>query len=146
MLEEKLRGQILQAMKAKDNVRLSTLKMLSSELHNARIGKMSDLSDEEEIKVVQKEIKKRKDAIEAYEKGGRQELVNQESAELAILEEYAPKEMDRGEVEKVVEEVISEVGASSFAEMGKVMSSVMVKVAGRADGKIVSEMVREKLQ
>lgn len=146
MLEEKLKKQIVEAMKAKNEIRLSTLKMLSSELHNARIEKMGDLTDDDEIKVIQKEVKKRKDAIEAYVKGGRQELVERETAELAVLEELAPEEMSREEVEKLVQEVVVEVGASSMTDMGRVMSAVMAKVAGRADGKVVSELVREKLQ
>lgn len=146
MLEEGIKKQILEAMKAKDEVRVSTLKMLSAELHNARIEKMSDLVEDEEIKVVQKEVKKRKDAIEAYTQGGRQELVERETAELKILEEFAPEEMGREEVEKLVEEAVAEVGANSMADIGHVMSVLMPKVAGRADGKLVSEIVRVKLQ
>ena len=146
MLEDKLRKDINKALKEKDDVRLSTLKMLSSALHNAKIEKRDDLNKEEELVVVKKEAKKRKDAIEAYKKGGAKDRAKREEEELKILQEFLPEEMTDSELEKLVNESISEVKAESMADVGKTMGSVMAKVKGQADGTRVSAMVKEKLE
>jgi len=146
MLEDKLRKDINKALKEKDEVRLSTLKMLSSALHNAKIEKRDDLNKEEELVVVKKEAKKRKDAIEAYKKGGAKDRAKREEEELKILQEFLPEEMTDSELEKLVNESISEVKAESMADVGKTMGSVMAKVKGQADGTRVSAMVKEKLE
>lgn len=146
MLIEEIKKQIVDAMKAKDEIRLSTLKMLSAALTNAEIAKKREkLIEEEEMKVVGAEAKKRKDAIELYEKGGAQDKADKEKKELVILQEYLPKEMDETELEKIVSDSINKVGATTMADMGKVMGAVMGKVQGKADGGRVSAIVKDKL-
>ena len=146
MISDNLQKQIIEAMKAKDSVRVSTLRMLHSELKNAQIDKGGALDEDEELKVVQKEAKKRKDAIEGFEKGGNTAAADNERAELEILSAYLPADLTDEELETLVVEAISESGASAPNEMGKVMPILMPKVAGRADGKRVSDMVVKKLQ
>ena len=146
MISDTLQKQIIEAMKAKDSVRVSTLRMLSSELKNAKIDKGSDLTEEEELKVVQKEAKKRKDSIESYDKAGRSELAESEKEELAILQEYLPEELSDDELSKLIDEAVRETGASSVQDMGKVIGIVIGKAKGAADGKKVAEMVKGKLQ
>lgn len=145
MLSEKIQKQLIEAMKAKDSLRVSTFRMLNSELKNAKIDKGSELTEEEELKVVKKEAKKRKDAIEAYEKGGDDEKASKEKEELKILEQFLPDEMSDQDLEKLVRNAIKESGATTAAEFGKVMPIAMQKAAGQADGKRVAEMVRKKL-
>ncbi|MEJ2348045.1 MAG: GatB/YqeY domain-containing protein [Patescibacteria group bacterium] len=145
MIKDSIKKQIIEAMKAKDEIKLSTLKLLSSALHNAEIEKQRDLTEEEEIEIVKREAKKRKDAIEAYEKAKATDRAEKEKKELAILQEYLPEEMPDSELEKIVDEVISETKASSMQDMGRVIGAVMGKAKGKADGKKVSEMVRSKL-
>lgn len=137
--------QIAEAMKAKEEIRLSTLKLLSAELHNEKIAKQRELTEEEELAVVKRESKKRKDAIEAYEKAGAQERADREKKELEILQEFLPAELSDEVLFGMIDEVIKETGASSMTEMGKVMGMVMGKVKGRAEGGRVSEMVKAKL-
>lgn len=137
--------QIAEAMKAKDEVRLSTLKLLSSSLHYEKIDKQHDLTEEEEIVVVQREAKKRKDAIEAYEKAGVTDRADKEKKELEVLAEFLPEQLSDEELEKMVESAIKETGASSVADMGKVIGKVMGEAKGKADGKKVSELAKEKL-
>lgn len=145
MIKDTVKTQILEAMKARNTIRLSTLKMLSSELHNAAIDNHGELSEEQEIGVVKKEAKKRRDAIEAYEKAGSADRASSEKQELEILQEFLPAEMGDSELEKIVSDVISETGAAGMADMGKVMSAVMAKTNGQADGSRVSAMVKTKL-
>ena len=146
MIVENINNQIAQALKAHDAIRLSTLRMLSSSFNYERINKQHDLSEEEELEVVRREAKKRRDSIDAYKAANRQDLVDKETAELAILEEYLPAQMGDEELEKIVNESISETGATTIADMGKVMNLAMQKSGGRADGSRVSAIVRQKLQ
>jgi hypothetical protein len=146
MISGTINRKIIEAMKAKDRVKLSTLKMLSSALHNAEIDKRGNLTEEEELVIVRREAKKRKDAIEAYQKADRVDLAEKEKEELKILQEFLPKELGDEELEKLVDDSIKEVNAKGMADIGKVMGKVMAKVSGRADGKRVSDMVRKKLK
>lgn len=132
-------------MKARDEVRLSTLKMLSSALNYEKIEKMHDLSEEEELSVVMKEAKQRRDSIEAYEKAGATDRADKEKAELAILEEYLPAQMSDDELGKLVDEAIAQTGATSMADMGKVIGVVMGKAQGKVDGARVSSVAKAKL-
>jgi hypothetical protein len=145
MITDTVKKQITDAMKARDSVRLSTLKMLSSELHNEQISKQKDLTDDDEMSVVKKEVKKRRDAIEAYDKAGNTDKSDLEKQELAILEEYLPEQMSDEELQKIVDEVVSQTGASSMQDMGKVMGMVVGKVEGKADGGRISAIVKAKL-
>ncbi len=145
MILDTINKQIVEAMKAKDEIRLSTLKLLLSALHNAKIDKRGDLTEEEELEIVRREAKKRKDAIEAYKKAGATDRAEKEEKELAILQEFLPKELSDEEVSKLVDEAITTTSASSMQDMGKVIGAVVAKAKGRADGKKVAEMARRKL-
>ena len=145
MLKDKIKKETNEALKEKNEVKLSTLRMLGSEIHNAQIDSKEELGDEEVIKIIQKEAKKRKDAIEAYEKAGALERLEQEKQELAILQEYLPEEMGDEEIKTIIQESISQLGAKGPEDMGKVMGVVMGKTKGRADGNKVSSLVRELL-
>jgi len=136
---------IVSAMKARDEVKLSTLKMLSSALSYEKIAKQHDLSDEEEIAVVRSEAKKRRDAIDSYTKAGQPDRAEKEKTELAILEEYLPAQMSDEDLAKIVDEVLAETKASGPADMGRVIGAVVAKTKGMADGSRVSSLVREKL-
>jgi len=132
-------------MKAREQTRVSTLRMLMAAMKNTQVEKGHELSDDEVVEVVSREAKRRRESMEAFEKGGRAELVEKEKAELAVLEAYLPQQLGEDELAALVDEAISETGASSPKEMGAVMKVVMGKVKGRADGAAVSAMVRARL-
>lgn len=144
-LKERLKADMKEAMKAKDKVRLSTIRMINSLIKNAEIEKRGELTDEEIIQLLMKYAKQRKESIEMYEKGGRQDLVEKEKAELAIVESYLPEQMSEEEIREIVKKAIEEVGAESVKDMGKVMKIVMPKVKGKADGSLVNKIVKELL-
>ena len=144
-IKEQLKNDMKEAMKAKDKVKLSTIRMIMSLIKNAEIDKRGELTDEEIIGLLQKYAKQRKESIEMYEKGGRQDLVEKEKAELAIVESYLPEQLDENEIKNIVKSTIEEVGASSVKDMGKVMKAVMPKLRGRADGSVVNRIVKELL-
>ena len=139
-----LMQKIGEAMKAHDAVRVSTLRMLLSELKNEKINKQHDLSEDEELIVVRKEAKKRKEAIEMYAKAGAEDKVVNEKAELTILSEFLPPEVTEEEMLRLVDETIKESGASTMQDMGKVIATVKLKNSG-VDGGKIAEMVRLKL-
>jgi len=146
MIKDTIQNQIVEAMKAKEEVRVSTLKLLSSAIHNAKIAKRpAELSEEDELTVVKREAKKRKDAIELYEKGGVMEKADRERQELKILEMFLPEEMGEIELIKIVEDVIKEIGAKEMGDVGRTMGGVMERVKGQVDGNRVSQIVQEKL-
>lgn len=138
-------AKIAEALKAHDEIRLSTLRMLSSALNYEFIAKQHELSDEEELVVVRHEAKMRKDAIEAYEKAGAKDRAEKEKKELAILEEYLPKQMSDEELAILVEKAVQETGAKSPSDMGRVIGAVMAAAKGQADGGRVSALAKEKL-
>lgn len=145
-LEDKILNDYKAAMKAKDALKVSILSFLRSQFMNVRIDKRKDkLDDGDAIVVVKKIIKQHQDSIEGFKAGNRQDLVDKETKELEILRAYLPQEMTVDEIRKIIEEVILVVGANSMKDMGKVMKEVMAKTAGRADSKIVSDTVKEKL-
>ncbi len=144
-MEQKLKDDLKSAQINRDEVRVSTLRLLLSEINNSKISKGSELTDDEIIAVVQKEAKKRRESVESFKKGGREDLANKEQSELEILQTYMPEGLSNEELTKLVEGSINELGANSLASMGKVMSLVMSKVEGRADGSEVSKLVKEKL-
>lgn len=147
MLREKVVEDLKQAMLAKDEVRVSTLRMLKAAIMKFEVaGKEKvEASDDDVFGLIKKEAKARKDSIQQYRDGGRPELAEKEEAELAILEEYLPEQMSEDQVREIVSGVIEEMGASSMADMGKVMGAVMGKVGGEADGGVVSKVVKEML-
>ncbi|WP_163327851.1 GatB/YqeY domain-containing protein [Desulfurobacterium thermolithotrophum] len=144
-LKEQLLQDMKEAMRAKDKVRLSTIRMINSLIKNAEIDKRGELTDDEITQLLMKYAKQRKEAIQMYEKGGRQDLVEKEKAELAVVESYLPKQMSEEEIREVVKEAIEATGASSPKDIGKVMQQVMPKVKGKADGSVVNKIVRELL-
>jgi uncharacterized protein YqeY len=148
MLKEQLLEDLKQAMLAKDEQRLSTIRMLKSALQYYEINKGGagySATDEDVLDVVEKEVKKRRESIEMYKTGGRQELADKEEKELQILLAYLPEQMSEDEVKKLVDEAVNSTGASTMQDMGKVMGALMPKVKGKADGNLVSKLVREKL-
>ncbi len=145
-LKERIDADYKEAMKARDEVRVSVLRLLRSAIHNVEIDKQRALTDDEILGVIQSEVRKRRESIEAFQQGGRPDLVEREQAELAILESYLPQALPREELEAMVRAAIQEVGALSVKDMGKVMSVLMPKVRGRADGRAVNELVRQMLE
>lgn len=145
MITDNITKMIGEALKAHDELRLSTLRMLSSALNYGFIAKQHKLNEEEEMAVVRKEAKMRKDAIEAYEKAGALARADKEKLELKILQEFLPEEMSDEELTQLVSEAISQTGAKSISDMGKVIGLVVAKAGGRADGNKVAQMVKSKL-
>jgi len=146
MLEEKIFNDYKQALKNKETIRSSTLSFLRSEIGNALIEKRKkNLDDAEVISIIKKQIKQHQDSIEQFKKGNRQDLVDKETRELEILKSYLPEELSVEEVKKIVEEAIRETQAAEPKDMGKVMKVVLAKIAGKADGKLVSELVKARL-
>lgn len=145
MISDTIQKMIGEALKAKNEVRLSTLRLLSSSLHYEKIAKGRELSPDEEQKVVAQEAKKRQDAIEAYEKVGAIDRAQKERQELSILKEFLPPELSSEELAIIVEDSITFTGAKRLADLGKVISETVRRVAGRADGRRVVEMVKQKL-
>ena len=145
-LLDQISAEIKAAMLAKNQERLGALRMLKSAIGYAQIERKSEtLPDAEIISIVQKEIKKRRDSVEQYEKGGRPELAVIETREITVLEAFLPSALTATELESLVREVISELKASSKKEMGPVIKAVQAKAAGRADGKTISTLVGKLL-
>ncbi len=148
MDKKALQQELIAAMKAGDETKKSTIRMLISSINyyqTEKGGACYEATPEDILTVVEKEAKKRRDSITEYEKAERQDLVDKETAELKILEAYLPEKMPEDEVAKIVEETISETGATSIADMGKLMGALNGKLKGKADMGIVSEIVKSKL-
>ena len=145
-LQERVSQEIKTAMLAKDAERLSVLRMLKSTLGYAQIERKTEsLSDGDVVAIVQKEVKKRRDSVEQFEKGGRPELAAKEKEEITVLESFLPKAFSAEELEQLVKATIQELGATSKKDMGPVIKAVQAKAAGRADGKTVSGLVGKLL-
>jgi len=142
---EKLNTELKSAMKVQNKVRVNALRLLISDIKKEKIDKGGELSSEQELKVLLTAAKRRKEAIEAYQKGNRHDLVEIERQELAIIEEYLPQQKTDQEIEMEVKKIIEETGASSLKDIGRVMAEAMQRLKGKADGKKVQAMVREKL-
>jgi uncharacterized protein YqeY len=145
-LNEKIGAEITAAMKAKDAQRLSALRMLKAAVMNKGVDKGRDLDDSEVLQVVSSLVKQRRDSVEQFQKAGRQDLVDKETAELAILQDYLPPAASQEEIDAAVAAAIAETGAGSVKDIGKVMKAVMPRLVGKnADGKAVNEAVRRTL-
>jgi uncharacterized protein YqeY len=145
-LKEQIIADMTAAMKAKDAARTSTLRMLKAAIVNREIEKGGELDDEELSKLLRSQVKQRRDSVEQYQKGGRQELAEKETAEIAVIEGYLPQAASAEEIEQAVAAAIAETGATSMKEMGAVMKAAMVLLAGKnPDGRTVSETVKKKL-
>ena len=146
MLIDRIAADMKDAMRAKDAPRLSTLRLLKSAIEYHKIEKKQEqLTDADVTAVIKKQIKQRQDSIDGFEKGGRADLVEKEKAELAVLKSYLPEELSQAQIEEVVKATIAELGATTRADMGKVMKAVQTKVAGRADNRLVSQLVSANL-
>ena len=144
-LYDQLTTDLKTALRKQDEVRKSAIRMALSALKYARVAKNADLTDEEMSAVLQKEVKQRQEAIVEFKRGGRDDLVAQESAEIEILQPYLPKMLSREEIAGIARAVIVEVGALSPKQMGQVMRVLMSRVHGQADGRLVNEVVKELL-
>ena len=144
-LNSDIQNEMHQALKEGDSDRVRTLRLLLSKLKEKTIETGGKLSESDSLKVLQTAAKQRREAIELYLKGGREDLVNQEKTELRIIEQYLPSQMNEDEMRKIIATVIEEIGAATIADMGKVMGQVMQQIAGRGDGKIAQQLVREYL-
>lgn len=145
MLRQQIQNDLKEAQLARDELKVSTLRLLLSEIKNAEISKGTQLEDSDIVIVVQREVKKRKESSSAFRNGGREEQAQKEELEAKVLEGYLPRQLLNEELTKIVEESINELGAKSIQDMGKVMGVVMGKVAGGADGNTVSSLVKERL-
>lgn len=155
MLKQKFQEELKQAMLARDELRKSVLRMLLSAINYYEIQKAVpagrqggagyEATDEDVMSVIQKESKQRKDSIEQFKAGQRQDLADKETKELEILQTYLPKQMTEEEIREIVKETIREIGVTTVADMGKVMAAVMPKLKGRADGSLVNQIVRTEL-
>lgn len=145
MILPTIQSKLAEAMKARDEVRLSTLRMLSSALNYEKIAKQHELTEDEEIAVVRREVKKRNDAVEAYTKANAQDKAALEQKEAEVLKEFLPPEMDMSELEAIIRQAISDSGATGIKDMGKVMGIVKSKVGTNADGSTIAQKVKELL-
>jgi len=144
-LRDTIDADIKDALKSGAKDKVSTLRMLNAALKNKQIDRRRPLTEEEVIETVRSLIKQRHDSIEQFAKGGRQDLVDKETAEIAVLERYLPQQMAREELEALVRAAITQTGAQGARDMGKVMKAIIPMVGGRADGKLVSEIVKNAL-
>ena len=145
-LIEKLTVDMKETMKQGEKERLSVIRLVRGAVRQAEIDGKKTLSDDEIIGVITKEVKMRRDSIEEFERGGRSDLVEKTQAEIAILMPYLPAQLSPDEVRQLVETAVAEVGATTAKDMGKVMGVLMPRVKGRADGKLVNEIVRALLK
>ena len=146
-LQVQVMDKMKEAMKAKDTVALQALRAVKSAflLAKTEIGAQSELSEEQEIKIIQKQVKQRKDSAAIFLQQGREDLATPELQEIAILEQFLPKALSETEIATVVVETINELGASGMQDMGKVMGVVSKKIAGQADGKVIADLVKKHL-
>jgi uncharacterized protein len=146
-LQARLMEDMKQAMKDKEpgKFRLSVIRMVRASLKNVEIDKKRELTDEEVLEVLAREVKMRRDGMEEFTKAGRPDLVQNLETEIAILMEYLPKQLDESEIRQLVREIIASVGAVTEKDLGKVMSALKPKIKGIADGKVVNAIVREEL-
>lgn len=144
-LKEKIESDFISAYKAHDEQKVSVLRLLKSAIKNSEINEKHDLSDDEVIKILRKEVKQRQDAIVEYTKGGRLDLVDKDNEEIELINVYLPAQMDKTQIESIVLKVISELGASGQSDMGRVIGAAMKEIGSQSDGSTVSQIVREKL-
>lgn len=148
ILKEKITGDMIAAMKAKEEIKVSVLRLLKAAVMKFEVSgdKKKEATDEEVLQIIGKEVKQRKDSIEAYRKGGREELAVKEEAELKILQTYLPVQMSEEELKTVINQVVSQTGMVSKADFGKVMGAVMAQTKGKTDGQTVSRLVGQILK
>ncbi|MFR0822429.1 MAG: GatB/YqeY domain-containing protein [Clostridia bacterium] len=145
MLKERLLEDMKVAMREKQTTKKNVIQMVRAAILQVEKDKQIELEDDQIIEIIAKESKKRKDSLGDYEKSGRQDLINQIHEEITILAEYLPQPLSREEIEKIIEEVIVQTQATSMKDMGRVMKAAKEKIGVAADGKIINEIVKEKL-
>ena len=145
-LKQQIISDLTASMKAQTAARTSTLRMVKAAMMNREIEKGGELADEEMLRLLRSMVKQRRDSVEQYEKGGRQDLADKERAEIAVIESYLPKAASREEIQEAIIAAIGETGATSMRDMGKVMKAAQARLADKnADGRAISEIVKEKL-
>ncbi|MCZ6821105.1 MAG: GatB/YqeY domain-containing protein [Calditrichaeota bacterium] len=144
-IEDKIFEDLKAAMKAKDSLKVGTLRMVRAQFKDAQIAKREPLNDDEQLAVLGNAAKRRREALEMYKNSGRDDLIQKEQAELDIISVYLPKQLSREEIEKVLKDIIKKTDVSSMQDLGKVMGPAMQQLRGKADGKLVQQLVREIL-
>ena len=144
-LNKKIEQEMIKAAKAKEKIRLSALRMMKNAIHNKEIDLKRELTEAEFLQVLAAMVKQRKDSIEQFEKGGRMDLVEKETAELKVVQEFMPQQFSEEDLTAAIEKAIQETGAAGPKDMGKVMKALLPVISGRADGKVVSEKVKARL-
>lgn len=144
-LIEQLQQDMKSALKNKEKEKLATIRLVRAAIKRAEIDNQGPLNEDQVLDVILREVKQRREAIQEYEKANRQDLVEKEKAQLAVLESYLPKQLTEEELEQLLRETIEELGVTSKKEIGKVMKTVMPKVKGRADGKVVNQLAQKLL-
>lgn len=144
-LVDQLDSDLKEALKVRDEIRLTTLRLLKSALKNYQIELGHDLTMQEALSVLQKEAKKHQDSITQYEQANREDLAKEEEAELKVIEKYLPEQMDRGQVEKLVDKAIAETDAKTMADMGKVIGKVTEETKGAADKSLIAQIAKDRL-
>ncbi|MGG5358931.1 MULTISPECIES: GatB/YqeY domain-containing protein [unclassified Enterococcus] len=145
-LLSRLNDDMKSAMKAKDKESLQVIRMIKSSIQNEQIKVGHDLTDDEELSVLSREMKQRRDSLREFEQAGRDDLAEKVKSEIAIVEKYMPEQLSEDDIRQIVQEAINQTGAASAKEFGKVMGAVMPKVKGKADGNLVNAIVKELLQ
>ncbi len=145
-LKEQLLADLKSAMKEKDTIRKQTVTMIRAAILQVEKDNQVELGDQEILDIISKQMKQRRDAMEDFKKAQREDLIEQTEAEMKVIEAYLPKQLTKEEIEVIVDETIQETGVESIKDMGKIMGALMPKVKGLADGKLVNQIVREKLQ
>lgn len=146
MLKEKLMNDLKSAMKEKDEIKKNTVQMVRASILQIEKDKGITVEDEKIIEIIAKEVKGKKDALVDFEKGGRQDLIDQTNQEIAILQEYLPKQLSKEELKEEIEKVISDIGATSIKDMGAVMKEAKARIGAAADGRTINEVVKELLK
>lgn len=144
-LTEQLNAAMKEAMKAKDSLRLGAIRLIRSAIQNREIEEKGALDDQAVIGVLSTLAKQRRDSIDAFRDSGRTDLAEKEQRELAVIQEFLPQQLDEAQIEAIIEEAVAQTGAESPRDMGKVMKIVVPRTTGRADGRLVSEKVKERL-
>lgn len=144
-IQERIKNIMVEAMKAKDDLRLNTVRAIKSALKYAEIEKIGKLSEADTLGVLKKMVKQRQDSIEQYTKGNRQELADKEQREIDVIQEFLPQMMNEGDLKGLIAATAQETGAANIKDMGRLMKAVLEKAQGRADGKQVSELVKKHL-
>lgn len=145
-LKQKLQEDLKTSMKNKDTLRKSVITLIRSSIKQVEVDKRIELNDDDVIDIISKQLKQRNDSLEQFLDAGREDLVEETRSEIEVLKEYLPQQLSEEELNEIVIATISEVGATSMKDMKQIMSSIMPKVKGRADGKLINELVRKNLQ